>query len=84
MPNKTTMQSQEKLAWLPHILPGGRGTPPSSQLSSASQSELSAMMHGETGDLLELRRELEKEMEKISEGFISFYYKEVENYVATI
>ena len=82
------MQSQERLSWLPYILPGSRGTPPSTQLdmlSSATQSELSDMMHGETGDLLELRRELEKEMQSISVEFVSSSnYMKVESYLHRI
>ena len=79
------MQSQERLSWLPYILPGSRGTPPSIQLSSASQSELSDMMHGETGDLLELRRELEKEMNSISVEFVSSSnFMKVESYLLMI
>ena len=42
------------------------------------------MMNGETGKLLELRRELEKEMQRISEDFISSHYMEVESFIAMI
>ena len=42
------------------------------------------MMHGETGKLLELREELEKEMKRISEDFISPRYSEVECYLDKI
>ena len=43
---------------------------------SASQTELNVMMNEKTGKLLELRRELEKEMELISKDFISSHCSE--------
>ena len=42
------------------------------------------MVHGETGKLLELRRELEKEMERISEDFISTHHKEIAKHLSNI
>ena len=42
------------------------------------------MMHGETGRLLELRRELDKAMEMISDNHISIYYKDIETYIYKI
>ena len=70
LPSNITMQSKERLTWLSSILPDSKAVPTPLMLS-ASQSELRDMMNGETGRLLELRGELEKEMEKISEEFIS-------------
>ena len=59
----------EKLSWS-LLLPDSKARPTAAMLS-ASQEELMDMMHGETGKLLELRRELYKEMERISEDFVS-------------
>ena len=64
------MQSQERLSWLSQLLPDSKAAPTAAMLS-ASQTELMDMMHGETGKLLELRRELNKEIERISEDFVS-------------
>ena len=81
----------ERLSWLPKVLPapGGPGPrwpcvsiPP--ELLSASQVELKTRMHGETGKLLELKGELEKEMKRISEDFISSHYMETETYLDQI
>ena len=41
-------------------------------------------MHGETGKLLELRRELEKEMNLITEDFITSNYKVIESHLDKI
>ena len=54
---------------------------PSALLRSATQVQLKVMMHVETGKLLELREELEKEMEVISPDFISTRLSEVETYL---
>ena len=67
------MESQERLAWLSRLLPGGPCSFPTAQMLSASQTELKAMMNEKTGKLLELRRELEKEMELRSEECISYH-----------
>ena len=64
------MQSKERLSWVSSILPDSKAVPTPLMLS-ASQSELRDMMNGETGKLLELRGELEKDMEIVSEEFIS-------------
>ena len=43
------------------------------------------MVHGETGKLMELRGELEKEMKELSEEFISYHtYEETESYLDVI
>ena len=89
LPNNISMQSMERLSWLSKILPapGGPCWPcvsPPPELLSASQLELNAMMHGETGKLLELRRKLEKEMERISEDFISSHCGETESFLDQI
>ena len=63
------MQSN-KLTWLSSILPDSKAVPTPLMLS-ASQSELKDMMNGETGRLLELRGELENEMEKTCEEITS-------------
>ena len=42
------------------------------------------MMHGETGKLLELRRGLEKEMNKITEDFITSNYNVIESHLDKI
>ena len=75
------MLSQERLIWTQDLLPGNYRAVPSALMLSASQFELNAMMHGETGKLLELRREIEMEMERISEEFISSNHLEVESYL---
>ena len=77
------MQSQERLSWLTSLLPGSKAAPTSAMLS-ASQPELEAMMHGEIGKLLELRRGLEKEMNKITEDFITSNYKVIESHLDKI
>ena len=78
------MQSQERLSWICQILPGSKAVPTAAMLS-ASQTELMDMVHGETGKLMELRGELEKEMKKLSEEFISSHtYEETESYLDVI
>ena len=52
------------------LLPDSKVRPTAAMLS-ASQAELMDMMHSETGKLLEMRRELDKEMERISEDFVN-------------
>ena len=52
------------------LLPDSKAAPTAAMLL-ASQTELMDMMHGETGKLLELRRELDKEMERNLEDFVS-------------
>ena len=80
LPNSLSMSSKSEMLWT-HILPGKYRAVPSPLLLSASQPELHTMMHGETEKLLQLRRELEKEMDRISEGFISSNWLEVESYL---
>merc|ERR1719341_2096598 len=77
------MQSQQRLSWMTSLLPGSKAAPTAAMLS-ASQPELKAMMHGETGKLLELRRELEKEMNRITEDFITSNHKVIENHLDKI
>ena len=75
------MQTQENMtcfAWLSNLLDGNYKAAPTAHMLSASQNELRAMMHGETGKLLELRTELEKEMERISEDYVSMNTKEID------
>ena len=54
------------LIFLPTKSPCWPCVSPTDQMLAASQSELKAMMNGETGKLLKLRSELETEMERIS------------------
>ena len=92
LPNNITMQSMDRMSWSSQILPAPSGPlgpcwpcvsiPP--ELLSASQPELKSLMHGETEKLLELKRELEKEMERISEDFISSHYMKTERYLDQI
>ena len=87
LPTNPTMHAQEKMtcsAWLSNLLDGNYKAAPTAHMLSASQNELRVMMHGETGKLLELRRELEKEMERISEDFISTHYKEIHKNLSNI
>ena len=65
-----TMVYQERLPWS-CLVPGGPCSFPTSDMLSASQTELNGMMNEKTGKLLELRRELEKEMELRSKDFVS-------------
>ena len=51
---------------------------------SASQPELKMMMNMETEKLVKLRTELDKELERISEDFISSHHLETESFLAHI
>ena len=65
------MYSQGSLLWTSQLFPDSRPrVVPSAVMASASQKQLKEMMHGETGKLLELREELEKEMERITEDYV--------------
>ena len=86
-PTNLAMQTKENMtgsAWLSTLLDGNYKAAPTAHMLSASQTELSAMIHGETGKLLELRRELDREMEKISEDFISTHYREIDKHLSNI
>ena len=74
------MSSIDMVLWPSYMYPDGPRPPPSPYMKSATQVQLKAMMHGETGKLLELKEELEKEMKLISEEFISNKVSEVEHY----
>ena len=79
------MFSDERLLLSSQLFPNQLRTATTSVLwSAASRCQFNAMMHGETGELLELRKELEKEMEEISEDFISTRSSEVEMYLDKI
>ena len=51
---------------------------------AASQPQLRIMLHGESCKLLELRRNLVEEVEKISEDFISSHHSDTESYLGHI
>ena len=77
------MQSKERLPWT-CIGPGGPRARPTAPMLAASQPVLRIMMHEETGKFLELRRDLDKEMELISEDYISSHHLETETFLAHI
>ena len=83
LPKNITMQSSERLPWA-CLVPGGPCAFPTAQMLTASQQELRLMLHGESCKLLEMRRKLVEEIEKISEDFISSNYLETESYLGHV
>ena len=73
------MHSKEKVTWLSNILPEGPCIDPTAEMLSASQPGLKVMMYVETGKLLEMRRKLENEIERVSEKYISSHPQETKS-----